>query len=298
MKKKLYLFKEKYPIILSIFITILWMAVFRIAGIIFGNIPRIYESTNEYILQIITDFIATIFGIFLIVFFGYKKIFKEKRYGKGKTIVTGLYLIIMSIIVILSYLYLYTISIVFPELLSEIYVITYSVQPLNKIVFFIITMILVGTAEEFTFRGLIANVIFDKYGKSSKGVWFSTFMTGTIFGSIHLFNAVYPEISFHSALVQAIGASVLGMVLTAIYYRTRDIWFLVFLHAFNNFAALFGTGILGAGTIDSAIGSYSYVNLIAIIPYVIVLLVLLRKSKMEEILEGTHSLTSDDNFSL
>ena len=175
---------------------------------------------------------------------------------------------------------------VFPELIQELGVSSsYSVRPFGQILLFTVTMILIGTAEEFTFRGLIANLIFDKYGKTSKGVWFSTFMTGLIFGSIHLFNAISPDISLFSVAIQAILAGVLGMVFTAIYFRTRNIWFLVFLHAYNNFAALFGSGILGQGTIDSTIDSYSFINLIGIIPYIIVILVLLRKSKMEEIVD-------------
>lgn len=286
MKEKLYIFKEKYPILLSIIIAVLWIMILLISGRVFAEIPFIVETGNGYTHQLFTDLVVTILGVGLILLFGYKKIFKEKKYSIGKEIITGLYPIIAGVIVIISNLYLYVMSGVFPELLEELGVSTsYSVQPAGQILLFTVTMILIGTAEEFTFRGLIANLIFDKYGKTSKGVWFSTIITGVIFGSIHLFNAVSPEISFFSAAIQAILAGVLGMVFTAIYFRTRNIWFLVFLHAYNNFAALFGSGVLGQGTIDSTIDTYSFINFIGVIPYIIVLLVLLRKSKMVEILD-------------
>lgn len=287
MKEKLHIFKEKYPILLSFIIAILWIVTLLVSGIIFALIPFIVETGNGYTHQLITDLVGTILGVVLILLFGYKKVFKERKYGAGKEILTGLYPIIAGVIVIISTLYLYVVFKNFPTLLQGIQgaEITYSVQPASNILIFTVTMILIGTAEEFTFRGLIANLIFDKYGKTSKGVWFSTFMTGLIFASIHLFNAISPDISLFSATIQAIFAGVLGMVFTVIYYRTRNIWFLVFLHAYNNFAALFGSGVLGQGTIDSSIASYSFFNLIGIIPYIIVILVLLRKSKMEEILE-------------
>ncbi len=286
MKEKLYIFKEKYPILLSVVIAVLWIMILLIFGRVFAKIPFIVETGNGYTHQLFTDLVATILGIGLILLFAYKKIFKERKYSIGKEILTGLYPIIAGGLVVLSNIYLYIMSSVFPELLEELGVSTsYSVHSAGQILIFIVTMILVGTAEEFTFRGLIANLIFDKYGKTSKGVWFSTIITGVIFGSLHLTNALSPGISLFSAAIQATLAGVLGMVFTAIYFRTRNIWFLVFLHAYNNFAALFGSGVLGQGTIDSTIDTYSFINIIGIIPYIIVLLVLLRKSKMEEILD-------------
>ena len=188
MKEKLHIFKEKYPILLSFIIAILWIVTLLVSGMIFALIPFIVETGNGYTHQLITDLVGTILGVVLILLFGYKKVFKERKYGAGKEILTGLYPIIAGVIVIISTLYLYVVFKNFPTLLQGIQgaEITYSVQPASNILIFTVTMILIGTAEEFTFRGLIANLIFDKYGKTSKGVWFSTFMTGLIFGSIHL----------------------------------------------------------------------------------------------------------------
>lgn len=288
MKEKLNLFKEKYPILLSVIIAALWYLLFNISGIIFAQIPSVLEGGNGYLIQLLVDLAMTVFGIGLMFLFGYKKIFKERKYSIGKEIVTGLYLIIISVLAIFSHINLYIMSNksdIFIEVMQKFGLSTsYSTQPFGQILLFIVTMILVGTAEEFTFRGLLANLIFDKYGKTLKGVWFSTFMTGIIFGSMHIFNAMSPGISLHSTTIQAILATVVGMVFTAIYFRTRNIWFIVFLHAFNNFAGLFASGVLGAGTISTTISSYSFINLIGAIPHIIVLLVLLRKSKMEEIL--------------
>ncbi|HHX55436.1 MAG TPA: hypothetical protein GX705_03725, partial [Clostridiales bacterium] len=86
MKEKLYIFKEKYPILLSIIIAVLWIMILLISGRVFAEIPFIVETGNGYTHQLFTDLVVTILGVGLILLFGYKKIFKEKKYSIGKEI--------------------------------------------------------------------------------------------------------------------------------------------------------------------------------------------------------------------
>lgn len=278
MKDKLTAAKERNPIIISFILSAMWIGIMILAGIVISLIPFIAESDSEYLGQLVVELVGTGLGIVLIKLFNYQKVFREKKYGIGKEILTSLYLIIISTVAII---------------INIVAVKTDSILPPWQIIIFALTMVLIGTAEEFTFRGVIANMLFDKYGKSSSGVWFSTIMTGVVFGSMHIFNAISPEISFFSALIQSIAAGVLGMVLTAIYFRTRNLWLVVFLHAFIDFGALFASGVFGINSISSFIGSFSSINLISIIPYIIVLLVLLRKKKMSEILENLELMSTN-----
>ncbi len=279
MKAKLTVLREKYPVVISFILSALWIGIMLLSAFALQNIPFIAQSKNEYLGQLLVDLIGTVLGIILLFLFCYQTVFKEKKYGFGKGILTGLYFVVIGLIAIIANLFLSF----FNSLTAGTEVIL-SFKPIGYIIIFTLTMFLIGTAEEFTFRGVIANILFDKYGKSSAGVWFSTIMTGVVFGSMHIFNAINPEITLFSALIQAIGAGAIGMTLTAVYYRTRNIWVLVFFHAFIDFGSLFSSGVLGIGSISSAIGSYSSINLLGSIPYVIVLLVLLRKSKMVEII--------------
>ena len=76
-----------------------------------------------------------------------------------------------------------------------------------------------------------------------------------------------------------------GMVLAAIYFRCGCIWVTVFLHGGIDIAGTIVTGIyVGDATVTDVVSSYTPLKLIGMIPYLIVLLVLLRGGKMEELL--------------
>ena len=84
-------------------------------------------------------------------------------------------------------------------------------------------------------------------------------------------------------LVQCVIAGMMGMAFAAIYFRTGCIWVTVALHAFVDICALI-TGGLYTGAIAEVISGYQPIQLIGVVPYAILLLVLLRKKKMEQIL--------------
>ena len=86
-------------------------------------------------------------------------------------------------------------------------------------------------------------------------------------------------------IVQMISAVLLGMVIAAIYCRSGNIWVVAAIHAFNDIAAGFPTLVLRSdgGGISGIIGSYGLTHLLSPIPYAVVLIVLLRRSKMKEI---------------
>jgi len=75
------------------------------------------------------------------------------------------------------------------------------------------------------------------------------------------------------------------MVRAAIYFRCGCIWVTVFLHGVIDIAGTIVTGIyVGDATVTDVVSSYTPLKLIGMIPYLIVLLVLLRGGKMEELL--------------
>ena len=118
------------------------------------------------------------------------------------------------------------------------------VAPAYEIFFFIGTMFLVGFTEEVFFRGI---------GMTEIG----------------------------GVLVQVFVASAMGMALSAIYFRTRNIWAVIFIHAFVDFCALIIPTAFSTDSLADTIGSYSAAQFVGIVPYIIVCLVLLRKSKMD-----------------
>ena len=273
MREKSVKLGEKYPSIVSLVMASVWIIVLLVLWEGLRRIPFIKSSDSGYLGQLIVDFIGTGVSILAIWLLKMGSIFKEKRYGLGKGFVIGLYFIVVGMFSLIV------------TTISTIAQGKNEMNPIWKILVFTITMFLIGAAEELMFRGVVANLLFVKFGKNRQGVWFSVLLTGIIFGAVHLFNAISPEVSFYSALIQGIVAGIMGMVFTAVYYRCRNIWVVIILHAFIDFAGLFTSGVFGTNTLDGTIGTYSAANLFALLPYSIVLLVLLRKKKVDEILE-------------
>lgn len=103
----------------------------------------------------------------------------------------------------------------------------------------IILAVTIGMAEEFFFRGFIQGEIVDAYGKSRKQVIISVVVSGVIFGLVHLTNALSGQ-DIITTLMQVLQASSLGILLGSIYFITKNIWSVVFLHAFYDFAIMLG----------------------------------------------------------
>ncbi|MEE3408260.1 MAG: CPBP family intramembrane glutamic endopeptidase, partial [Erysipelotrichaceae bacterium] len=88
-----------------------------------------------------------------------------------------------------------------------------------------------------------------------------------------------------SAVVQSLVAISLGAVFTVIYYRGGNLWALMLLHSIMDlgplFESMFTVNEAGAA---GAINTLSIMNLIPIIPNVIALVWIMRKSKAQEAL--------------
>ena len=192
-------------------------------------------------------------------------------------------------------------------------------QGKGTILFSTVLFIFTGMAEEFMFRGITADVVLRRgfgtvRGEAASGqidvqredvsgqstgskenvsgqmeitpghVWRAVFLSGLLFGLMHGLNFLTaPTLG---VIVQMISAFLLGMVIAAIYCRSGNIWVVAAIHALNDIAAGFPTLVLRRdGGISGIIGSYSLTHLLSLIPYAVVLLVLLRRSKIKEIAE-------------
>ncbi len=158
-----------------------------------------------------------------------------------------------------------------------------SLRPVYEIAVFAVCMFLVGMTEEFLFRGTIAKLLFRHYGMSRQGVWKAVIVSGVLFGAAHLTNLIGADPV--GVLVQCVIAAMMGMAFAAIYFRTGNLWVVVFLHGFVDLCGLLMSGLYGAGDAAAVISGYEPLQLIGVVYYVILLAVLLRKKKMNEMLE-------------
>ncbi len=262
--------KNKAPILLSMLATAVFLCILSYSGHLIQYIPWAVAG-SEYRYQLCGEILAAIYSLGLILLFSCDYVFKRKGCGFTKGLIPCLYIIITVC---------YSGMVQIANSIAQ----KYSLAPFGEIIVFLLTMIMVGITEEFLFRGFIAEIIFEKYGKSPSGVWFSVIVSACIFGFMHMINAVSVG-NTASALIQSISASVIGMAFCAIYYRTKNLWVCVFLHTIINTAALTPTGIFQGYSFNEALGSYTSFNLIGAVPYLILTVILLRPEKMKEIVK-------------
>lgn len=153
--------------------------------------------------------------------------------------------------------------------------------PLPRILTFLLNMILVGVAEELVFRGIIAQTLLERYGTARAGVWKACLVSGVLFGAAHLSNLLGSEP--FGVLMQCVFAGSLGVLFAAIYFRTGNLWVLVFLHGAQDAASLLAGGLYGTENMSTAVSSYDSTMLLSVLVYLIPTFFLLRKKKIGEV---------------
>ena len=98
---------------------------------------------------------------------------------------------------------------------------------------------LVGIAEEFLCRGWLLNEFLERFGDTKKGIIFSIFISGLIFGLMHFGNMVNGQ-DLATTVIQVINAFGIGVVLGVIYYRTKNIWTVILIHGLWDFSLFIG----------------------------------------------------------
>ena len=154
-------------------------------------------------------------------------------------------------------------------------------QPLPHILFFMLNMALVGVAEEFVFRGIIAQTLLEHYGTSRAGVWKACLLSGLLFGAAHLTN-LFGSAPF-GVLMQCVFAASLGTLFAAIYFRTGNLWVTVFLHGAMDISSMLVGGLYGTTTVAESVSSYDASMLLSVLIYLIPTVFLLRKKKLPEV---------------
>lgn len=160
-------------------------------------------------------------------------------------------------------------------------------KPAVSILIGILTLFRIGFAEESLFRGIVANAFGLKYAKDAKGVWLTVISSGLVFGFMHITN-ILSGVTFMSALSQSIIASLLGMFLTAAYCRGGNLWIMILVHAVTDSLGLFQSLFTTTGTDVEAINqiSISGNTLILLVIYLALTIIILRNSKIPEVIEN------------
>lgn len=260
-------FAKKYTIIYCILAEIIVLGGMTLAGMLFGMLLG-NSGVDGYVLQTLQELVGAVLAFAALNVSGCADILTKRGIGFGKGLIVGGYFLFIGVYSAIVY--------------TVIYEGERTLRPWYLIAVFVICMIFVGITEEFLCRGVLAELLLRHYGATKEGVWKAVIISGVLFGLAHLSNLLGAEPV--GVLVQCVIAGMMGMAFAAIYFRTGCIWVTVALHAFVDVCALI-TGGLYTGEIAETISGYQPIQLISVVPYVILLLVLLRKKKMVQIIE-------------
>ena len=229
---------------------------------------------DPYIFSLIQMIVVLLFILFIMTIMQQTYIFSQKRTCFLKALIPGLYILLFSLVCFSNNVAL---------LQSTDVVILKSKRIL---LYYVLYFLLVAVTEELVFRGIVADRIIRimlKAKNKPSSVWKAVWLSGILFSISHASNLSHS--SKTGVIIQMIGALFIGMVLTAVYYRTANIYAVIFLHAVNDIAAIFPIYILEDGnTISSVISGYGLLEILIIVPYVIVLMLILRRERIKEII--------------
>lgn len=216
--------KKTWKLIAIIFVSLLlFYGILLVFG---GNIAGLlYQALfyGKYNTMFISEIVLLIFALVMLAVRKRLNILKPQ----GKSIIYG----------IKRGIPIFVVSLI--SLMSSVTGIMGEELNVPNLISLIILAVTIGMAEEFFFRGFIQGEIVDAYGKSRKQVIISVVVSGVIFGLVHLTNALSGQ-DIITTLMQVIQASSLGILLGSIYFITKNIWSVVFLHAFYDFAIMLG----------------------------------------------------------
>ena len=188
------------------------------------SITSLHNDLKEFIIGLITAFIAMIAYTFFLKFYEKRSITELNKKGIFKNLVYGISLgmLLQSLTILVIYLNG-----------------GYSIVTLNPVLFIFPPLTMAFTSaifEEILFRGILFRVIEDKLGS-----YLSLLISALIFGFIHIAN---PNSSFVTAVGLAIQA---GLLLGAAYIYAKNLWFPITIHFAWNFtqSAIFGANVSG-----------------------------------------------------
>lgn len=207
------------------------------------------------------------------------QIFKEKKYSFKETLKLCLPILILTIIIFISNV----ISLIGENL---------NIENLISLIFY---TVFIGLFEELFFRGIIENELLENYKGSRKNIIVSIVLSAIFFGGTHILN-LFAGQGLFITLMQIIQTFAIGLLFGAVYYLSKNIWALAFLHGFYDFAILLGdvnnfkecsyTKDMPLSLSTSSI----VVSLILSAIYITYTIYLLRKTKMNDL----SSLTDED----
>ena len=196
-KNKFAIWANEHPVLGSFIVVVLYVLFRRSTHFLFCSL-LVQTSTTEAIHEIVD-----IIWPFLMVA-AYEKLFIYKKGGFFHTLFLGTGLIIYGMI---------PFSVNMIDLLQDADIVW---QSLPVILWNIAKTLFVGFREESCFRGIVVNLLSERYLKERKGIMFTVLLSAFIFGIMH-FQNMFIGMSFAGSLIQSMNAFFVGLIFAAVY---------------------------------------------------------------------------------
>lgn len=181
-----------------------------------------FVTTFKYGKELIGQVFYAIFALIIMLLFHNSYVFTDKQTKFTKAIMYGIPILAFSVVNLFT-------SIIGLEAFNA-----------GNFINVVIYCVFIGITEEFLCRGWLLNEFLERYGETKKSVITSIALSSLIFGLIHLINVFSTTQGLFETLLQVVNAASLGFLLGSIYYKTKNIWSVIFLHAFYDFALFLG----------------------------------------------------------
>lgn len=187
-------------------------------GYFINNVINRGKNGFNFYLELICTFIV----VLIMLASGNSYVFTCKKEGFFKSLKKGWPMLIMSIVTLIYSI----ISIASDE---------FNFLNFISLILFCLS---IGLFEEFLCRGWLLNEFLERFGSTKKGVISSLIASSVIFGLMHLTNIFATTYTVTMVILQIINAVALGFFLSSLYYKTKNIWSVIFYHAFWDFAIM------------------------------------------------------------
>ena len=214
------------------------------------------NDADDYLLGCIQELVGVGVAVLLLKHTGKAQLLRKRGCGFFNGLLVGMYPLAL-----LAYTLYTKILFGLPE--------DGTLLPLWRILSFLANMMLVGIAEEFLFRGVIAETLLEHFGTSRGGI------------CAHLTNLL--SSAPLGVLMQCIFAASLGVLYAAIYFRTGNLWVTVFLHGGMDIISMLVGGLYGTESVAESVSSYDASMLLSVLVCLIPAAILLRKKKIGEV---------------
>ena len=276
MLQKIREFTERYALVSSLMIALLFFLLLNGTALVFDLLP------NSLFWGYAQELFITLYSVGLVILLGYKSIFKPKGFFKA--------LLSSTVVIAVMIFSLWTF---FDKAASKPDTEWASTR---MIIFGLVQAIVIGIREECFFRGAIQSIIAKKYIRSVKGVWLAALIASSIFGIVHLFN-IFTGFDPLVAFMQAISATSTGLFFAAVYLRSGSLLVPILVHALIDTAALSGSIFL-TQTRAETVNELSWGALAGMAIYILPTLFLLRPSKCKEIVARFEAERGESFFEL